>query len=276
MAISSALWESFCIFLAGKHKLKKMHLPEIDKYSYLKSVFHSWDPRLKLISFSLLILSIALISDILPACAGFILAIIFVLLSRIPVYFVLRNLKWVVFFALTFFIIIPLTVPGEILIRVGFLNISRQGIRLAFLIALRAISICMLIFPMIGTMRFHVTLKALSRLGIPDKLIQMIMFTYRYIFVFIEEVRRLLIASQARLFRKRTNVFTLRITGNLIGMLFIRGFERTQCVYNAMASRGYKGNLQILDEFKRSGWDFVKACLIMTAAIMLSLTGFML
>ncbi len=253
-----------------------MHLPEIDKYSYLRSVFHSWDPRVKLVSLSFLILSIALLSDIPSACAGFILAIILVFLSRIPVYFVLRNLKWVVFFVLIFFIIMPLTVPGEILIRAGFLNISRQGIRLAFLIALRAVSICMLIFPMLGTMSFHITLKALSRLGIPDKLIQMIMFTYRYIFVFIDEVRRLFIASQARLFRKRTDIFTLRITGNLIGMLFIRGFERTQCVYNAMASRGYKGNLVILDEFKLSGRDFFKACLIIAAAIMLSLTRFIL
>jgi cobalt/nickel transport system permease protein len=251
-----------------------VHLPEIDKYSYLQSVFHSWDPRVKLVSFSFLILSIALLPDIPSASAGLILAIVLIFLSRIPLYFVLNNLKWVVFFIFIFFIIMPLTVPDEILIKVGFLSVSRQGIRLACLIALRAISICILIFPMIGTMKFHITLKALSRLGIPDKLIQMIMFTYRYIFVFMEEARRLLIASRARLFRRRTDILTLRITGNLIGMLFIRGFERTQCIYNAMASRGYKGSLEIIDDFHVCGKDFFKACLIIMAAIVLNLARF--
>ena len=253
-----------------------MHLPEIDKYAHLKSVFHSWDPRVKLVSFSFLVLSIALLPNLLSASLGFVLAITFVFLSRIPLSFVLRNLKWVIIFVLFFLIIMPLTVPGEVLARVNFVTISWEGLRLASLIALRAISICMLIFPMIGTMRFHSTLKALSRLKIPNKLIQMIMFTYRYIFVFIEESRRMFIAAEARLFRKKTNFHTLRITSNLIGMLFIHGFERTQDIYNAMASRGYKGNLEILDEFKLCGKDFLKAFLVIIGAFILSLARFIL
>jgi cobalt/nickel transport system permease protein len=125
-------------------------------------------------------------------------------------------------------------------------------------------------------MRFHKTLKALSRLRVPNKLIQMIMFAYRYIFIFIEESGKMFIAARARLFKKRTDVSTLRVTSNLISMLFIRGFERTQCIYNAMASRGYKGNLEILDEFKLCGKDFLKAGLIILAAVMLNLTRFIL
>lgn len=251
-----------------------MHLPEIDKYADLKSVFRSWDPRVKLVSFSFLILSIALLPNLFSAYAGFVLSIVFIFLSRIPFSFVLRNLRWVIFFILFFFIIMPLTISGKILVKLSFVTISWEGLRLASLIALRAISICMLIFPMIGTMRFHKTLKALSRLKVPNKLIQMIMFTYRYIFFFIEESRRMFVAAKARLFRKKTDMPTLRIISNLISMLFIRGFERTQCVYNAMASRGYKGNLEILDEFRLCGKDFLKAFIIIMVAIILNLSRF--
>ena len=253
-----------------------MHLPEIDKYAHLKSVFHSWDPRVKLVCFSFLILSIALLPNLLTASLGFVLAIILVFISRIPFSFVLGNSRWVILFVLFFFIIMPLTVPGKILVRLNFVTISWEGLRLACLIALRAISICMLIFPMIGTMGFHKTLKALSRLRVPNKIIQMIMFTYRYIFVFIGESRRMFIAAKARLFKKRTDIPTLRVTSNLISMLFIRGFERTQYIYNAMASRGYKGNLEILDEFKLCVKDFLKAFLIIIIAIIFSLTRFIL
>ncbi len=134
----------------------------------------------------------------------------------------------------------------------------------------------MIIFPMIGTMKFHKTLKALGRLGFPNKLIQMIMFTYRYIFVLLEELGRVSRAAKARLFKKGTNIHTLKITGNLIGMLLIRGFDRTQRVYNAMASRGYKGNLKTQDEFRLSKADFFKAFLIVTLAVALNLTRWML
>ncbi|MBL7130999.1 MAG: cobalt ECF transporter T component CbiQ [Candidatus Omnitrophica bacterium] len=248
-----------------------MHLPEIDKYAHLKSVFHSWDPRVKLISFSFLILSIALLPNLLSASLGFFLVIILVLLSKIPFSFVLKQLKWVMLFILFFFIIMPLTVPGDIILRLNFLTVSKQGLKLSSLIALRAISICMIIFPMIGTMEFHKTLKALQRLKIPNKLIQTIMFTYRYIFVFLTELIRMLTAAKARLFKKKTNIHTLKITSNLIGMLFIRAFERTQRIYDAMVSRGYKGVLTTLDEFKLSNADFLKAFLIITLAVMLNL-----
>ncbi|MDO9465297.1 MAG: cobalt ECF transporter T component CbiQ [bacterium] len=253
-----------------------MHLPEIDKYAHLKSVFHSWDPRVKLISFSFLILSIALLPNLLSASLGLILAIILLFLSRIPFSFVLKHLRWVILSVLFFFIIMPLTVPGQKTIILSVIGVSHEGLRLSSLIALRAISICMIIFPMIGTMEFHKTIKALQRLKFPNKLIQLVMFTYRYIFVLLGELAKMSTAAKARLFKRGTNIHTLKITGNLIGMLFIRAFERTQRMYNAMVSRGYKGSIKTLDEFKLSNNDFLKASLIIIMAVMLHLTGHML
>ena len=180
------------------------------------------------------------------------------------------------FFALFFLIVMPLTVGGDDIIRFKLITVSRKGLNLALLITLRAVSISLLIFPMIGTTKFHKSLKALQKLKVPNKLVQMIMFTYRYIFVFMTEFKRMFMAAKARLFKKKTNIFTLKITSNLTGMLFIRGFERTQSVYNAMVSRGYKGSLRILDEFKLSGMDFIKAFLIVILAVILNLVGLIL
>lgn len=160
------------------------------------------------------------------------------------------------------------------MLRLNFLTISRQGLKLSSLIALRAISICMVVLVMVGTTKFHKTLKTLEKLKLPHKLIQLIMFTYRYVFVLGEELGRMSTAARARLFKKRTNIPTLKITGNLMGMLFIRSFERTPRVYNAMASRGYKGRLKTLPEFKLSKMDFLKAFLIITmAVVLLTLSG---
>ena len=253
-----------------------MHLPEIDKYAGLDSLFHSWDPRVKIISFSILIVSIALLPNILLASLGFISAIIFVFVSRIPFSFVLKQLRWVMLFLLFFLVVMPLTVSGDEIAKIGFITISRKGLNLALLIALRALSISFIIFPMIGTTKFHRSLKALQKLKTPSKLVQIVMFTYRYIFVFMTEFARMFTAAKARLFKKKTDIFTLRIIGNLTGMLFIRGFERTQSVYAAMASRGYKGSLKILDDFKLCRKDFIKAFFIITLAVVLNLARLVL
>jgi len=253
-----------------------MHLPEIDKYAGLHSVFHSWDPRVKIISLTFLIISIAFLPNLLLASVGFIIAIVFVFLSKIPFTFVLKQLQWVMGFLLFFLIVMPMTVAGDEIVKINFITISWKGLNLALLITLRAISICLLIFPMVGTTKFHKSLKALQRLKFPNKLIQIIMFTYRYIFIIMGEARKMFTAAKARLFKKRTNIFTLKIIGNLTGMLFIRAFERTQRIYSAMASRGYNGSLKILDEFNLCEKDFIKAFFIIALGISLNLTRLIL
>ena len=252
-----------------------MHLPEIDKFAHLKSPLHSWDPRVKIISISILILSIVLLKDPRVAFLGLILAIILVFLSKIPFSFVFVHLRWVLFFVLALFVILSLTTPGNLLMRLSFLSISREGVKLSLLISLRAISAALLIFPMIGTTRFNLSLKALQKIRIPDKLIQLLMFTYRYIFLFLDEEKRIFTAANSRGWVRKTNLFTLKTTGNLVGMLLVRSFERTERIRDAMVSRGYSGRLKTLDDLTLCGKDFFKAALAITGAIMLSLSGWM-
>lgn len=244
-----------------------MHLPEIDKFAHLDSPFHSWDPRIKIVSILFLIIVVVLTNDIPSALLGLALAVGMVCLSRIPFRFVLVHLKWVLMIALFFFIVMPLTVNGGGIIRLCFVSLSTRGIWLASLISIKAVSAVLLIFPMVGTARFDLTLKALESLKVPCKLVQMLMFTYRYIFVFMDELRRMLTAASARGFKKGASPGSLRIVSNLIGMLFVRSYERTERVYNAMVSRGYDGTIKTLDEFSVCGKDFGKAFLLAAAAV---------
>jgi cobalt/nickel transport system permease protein len=252
-----------------------MHLPEIDKFAHLKSPFHSWDPRVKIISISILILSIVLLQDLRIVVLGLSLAIILVFLSKIPFSFVFVHLRWVLFFVLALFVVISLTVPGNLLVKLSFLSISREGVKLSLLISLRAISAALLIFPMIGTTRFNLTLKALQKIKIPDKLIQLLMFTYRYIFLFLDEEKRIFIGANSRGWVRKTNLSSLKTIGSLVGMLLVHSFERTEHIRDAMISRGYNGRLKILDEFTLRPKDFIKASLIIAAALLLNLSRWM-
>jgi cobalt/nickel transport system permease protein len=76
---------------------------------------------------------------------------------------------------------------------------------------------------------------------------------------------------QVRGFRKRTDLETLRAVANFLGMLFVRSFERTERVFDAMRARGYKGRfpepadlrLKVRDIFIAAGWLAVGAALIL-------------
>jgi len=229
-------------------------------------------PRIKIISIFILILSVVFVRDIKVAFLGLCLATTLILISRIPFSFVFLHLRWVLLFALALSVTLFITVPGNCLLKLSFLSISKEGINLGVLISLRAISATLLIFPMIGTTRFNLTLKALQDIKVPDKIVQLIMFTYRYIFLFLDEERRLTLAATSRGWVKNTNLSTLKTIGTIAGMLLIRSFERTERVKDAMFSRGYNGRLNICEEFTLSVGDFFKASVIIACAFILNLS----
>jgi cobalt/nickel transport system permease protein len=63
--------------------------------------------------------------------------------------------------------------------------------------------------------------------------------TYRYLFVLIDEAARLRRARDSRMFVIRRFHIWLSLT-SLLGQLFIRSTERSERIYTAMISRGWK------------------------------------
>ena len=248
--------------------------PEIDRYASLDSPLHRFDPRAKLIAFLFLIFSVVLIPDLKVAFVGLFFAVFLLILSRIPLTFVLSYLKWVAMFVLSFLVILMFTFPGEEIASFYFLSISAEGLYTGSLITVRAFSAVILIFPMIGTMRFDTTIKALDRLKVPNSLVQMLMFTYRYIFVFVDEFQRIWTAMVSRGFKLRTTLYALRTIGKALGMLFVMSYERAERVYRAMRSRGYTGNQKTLVEFEIHKKDYMLAVFIIVFAVSLHIISF--
>jgi cobalt/nickel transport system permease protein len=245
-----------------------MH-PDIDKYAHLSSPIHRWDPRVKILGLFVLIFTIALLKKFPLVLASFVIALSLVLISRIPFAFIVKRLLPVTVFLFPFFIIMPLTVPGEQAIHILTFSFSLTGLRIASLIYIKAISIVSLIIAMMGTAPFTDSMKALEKLKVPQVLIQMILFTYRYIFVFLMEIRRMNNAMKARNFERKTNLHTLKTTGNFVGVLLVRSFERTERIYQAMLSRGYDGVLRTFFEYRIVALDYVKGSLVVLISIML-------
>jgi cobalt/nickel transport system permease protein len=98
-----------------------------------------------------------------------------------------------------------------------------------------------------GTTPFPKLLVALRKLGVPPLLVATLQFMDRYRHVLLDELDRMATARRARTFRRR-RALSWSLLGGLIGMLFLRTFERAERVEGAMLARGWSGALPSLDD----------------------------
>ena len=247
-------------------------ISEIDIYAGLSSPIHRWDPRLKVISILTLIFSIMLLYDLKLVIASMLFAIILVYISRIPFSFIVGRLKWVFLFVLPFLIILPFTVIGEgvEIAHIGSITLNFRGIEsveFAVMIVIKALTAVMLIFPMIGTSRMDITIKALEDLHLPNKLVQMLAFTYRYIFVLSNEFMLMERSLTSRGFKRGSNLYTITTLSKAIATLFVMSYEQAERVFYAMRSKGYAGKVTTMHEFSLRPQDWLNAVVVCGFAI---------
>jgi len=250
-----------------------MHF-DIDRYATIKSPVHDFDPRAKIVCIVILILSVMLINDLIVLCVAFISSIILVLLSKLPIGFILKRVKWVFFFVIALLIIIPITTSGDVLYSLGFITITKQGIHLASMISLKALSAALLLFPIVSTMTFITFIRAIEHLRIPNKIVQMISFIYRYIFVISDELYKTRLSVKSRNVNEKSYFLKHQVLGNIIGMIMIRSYERGERIRDAMISRGYNGTIQSIHTFKLKKIDILKFSLIVCWSLLLQIFVF--
>ena len=84
-----------------------------ERYSGIDSPLHHWETRVKLISLFILTISIVIVGEIGQALAGLIIAIMLLLISRLPLHHILRFMKWPFIFLLPLVIILSLHRRGR-------------------------------------------------------------------------------------------------------------------------------------------------------------------
>jgi cobalt/nickel transport system permease protein len=93
---------------------------------------------------------------------------------------------------------------------------------------------------------FRTLLVAMGRLAMPTLIVSTLQFMERQIHILGDELRRMVQARRSRTFRRSGRLDFVRLTG-LIGMLFLRSFERGERVHAAMLARGWDGTVRSLD-----------------------------
>jgi cobalt/nickel transport system permease protein len=93
---------------------------------------------------------------------------------------------------------------------------------------------------------------------------------YRYMFELVDEATRLLRARVARSVGSgRSVTWRARVAGQMVGQLFLRSYERSDRVYQAMLARGMDGRHLTLSShlLRRRDWLSAAAAVAMLAAV---------
>ena len=261
-----------------------MHADVFDRYHHGQSPLHSLDPRIKVIVTIGFILSNALLPD--GAWIAFLLAWSFIIfanvMSGLGVGFTFKR-SFIAFpFALAA-ITVLFSIPGRPVTSFQFLmwdlTITDAGFLRFISIVIRSwLSVQMAIL-LVAVTEFPKIIHALTHLRVPTILTVIISFLYRYLFVLTDEVMRMLRARQARSaaasgVRSGGSVaWRARIAGHMAGQLFLRSYERSDRIYNAMLSRGYKGELMTIHPHHYHRSDLLIGMLSIAALVLMQIAG---
>jgi len=203
----------------------------LDQYSEVESFLSSLSPLLKVPAFLTAVLIIVLTrpgSFLAFSFYGLLIAVL-ILLSRIPLIFILKRS----------FVVIPFV----LLVALFNLFSGREGIFLFFNTLIKSYLSLLCIILLVATTRFSELLKAFERLGCPKVITMIMSFMYRYLFVIEDELMKMRQAKESRSVGG-SKFFHARALANMLGILFIRSYERAEAVYLAMCARGFDGSVK--------------------------------
>ncbi len=224
----------------------------IGQYYPAKSIVHRLDPRVKLVSTLLYLISLFLFKSI----SGYLIATIFLIavirVSRVPFSFIVRGLKPVIMLLMiTVLFNLFLTRSGDVLFHAWIFTITEGGLVTAVYMAVR------LVYLIIGSslMTFTTTpneltdgiealLYPLNKVRVPVHEVAMMMsIALRFIPILLEETDKIMKAQIARGadFESGNMIQRAKSMIPILVPLFVSAFRRANDLAMAMEARCYRG-----------------------------------
>lgn len=232
------------------------------------------DPRMRIVLATLFAIVVVSLSDLVALSLAVIVAAALLPLSGLPAKRTVKRMAAMDGFIIFTLILLPFSVVGTPMFSVFGLVASWEGLQQAIEIALTANAVILALMCLVGSMEPVTMGHALHALRMPEQLVQLLMFTTRYIDTLREEYMRLRAAMKMRGFHPGTNWHTYRSFGYLVGMMLIRALERSERVLGAMKCRGFTGRFVLLEQFRMTDRDWMFAALMTAASIFLLVVQF--
>ncbi|MFH1460152.1 MAG: cobalt ECF transporter T component CbiQ [Candidatus Omnitrophota bacterium] len=225
----------------------------MDTLAQGSSFLHRLDPRAKLITTILFIMSVVSFSKYttLAFMPFFLYPVFLIAAGGLPAGYLLTKVLLVAPFAVLLGIFNPL-IDRQIIFYIGTIGISGGwvsfiSVLLRFLLTVTA---ALLLVALTG---FNAVCEALLKMGVPKPFVMQLLFFYRYLFVLTDEAQRMERARALRSFHSGFMRYTTFIS--LLGHLLLRTLARAERIYHAMCCRGFTGHIYRVTSVKSTGKD---------------------
>jgi cobalt/nickel transport system permease protein len=240
-----------------------------EELSKTNGLLQRLDPRIKVIGILLLIVAAAMAHKLWVIGAVFTLALILAITSRIPL-LVLGKRVWIPVLLFTGIIALPapFITPGREVWRLpgpGW-PLTAQGLASACYLVTRVETAATLSVLLILSTPWIRVLKALRVLRVPVVFVAILGMTYRYIFLLLESARDMLESYRSRMVDKLEGAHRRRLAAASVGVLISKTLQLSGDVYSAMISRGYRGEVYMLDDFRTAALDWIMLVLFVAIA----------
>lgn len=222
----------------------------IGQYLPFDTFIHRLDPRVKIIGVFLYIITIFFVDNFIGYIPFVILLLAMLYIAKIPPKSVVRSLKPLVFIMIITGLINLFTTRGEVILSLGPLNVTKEGIYRTGFTILRLILIILstsvltyTTSPMELTSGIEKLFSPLKRFGFPaGELAMMISISLRFIPTLFDEAQKIRMAQMARGADFESGNIIKRATAMipLLVPLFINAFKRSDDLATAMEARLYR------------------------------------
>lgn len=223
-----------------------------------RGFIQSLDPRVKLFTFLLLLVSVSLAQSIWTLVVTLLLVAILVLLSKVPPTFFLKRV--VVLLPFTAIIALPalFITPGDPLWQTGSkIIISNQGLHTAGFMLLRVLdSICFGML-LIMTTPWNEILFALRWFRLPSVITDILSMTYRYVFLLLHTANSAFLARRSRSLGNSSADENRRWIARTLTFTMAKSQHLSEQVYQAMLARGYQGEIHTINKLRLNKRDYV-------------------
>lgn len=212
----------------------------LDRYAYLDSPLHRWHQGYKLVGLLSIIFAFAFIQNVLLLPIIIVITYILFALSKIPLSFLIKRLRYPSWFILAVIVLLPFVSGETTIFQLGYLTVKEEGCWQALLISVRFFCILTVSLVLFGTAPFLNSIKAMRSMGLPKVIVDMTLLSYRYLEELGETLTTMQRAMKLRGFQpKGFNRRNLQIFAQLTGSILVRSYERSLRIYQAMILRGY-------------------------------------
>jgi cobalt/nickel transport system permease protein len=233
-----------------------METIEIDQYSR-NSTLYRFDPRVKFASTVAFVVTLSFMRDINALIIALVFIILLLVVSKIP----FRH------FFKAFSMALPFIAVASIAL------FFTSGAQPAIAMALRISTSVMALLLLITTTPFFDILKALRWFRVPYMFCSLLLFTYRYIFVIMEELELMNMARKSRGFSLKGNLFSKDIFQTIsftAGMVLVRSYERSKRIYDGLLARGFRGEIHTLRPPRARPRDAIYTAVFASTIIIIS------